>query len=240
PPQYFPLNVKMNKEGYDDIGEVLKRGTTAMSPEAFEVAANETAAVVLDVRHQDDFAKGHVPRSIFIGLNGDFAPWVGALIADVEQPILLVAPEGKEEEAITRLSRVGFDGTLGYLKGGIEAWKMAGKEVDTVMSVPATDVKTKMDSWQIIVFDVRKHGEYLSEHVLGATHTPLGYLNDHLAEFPNEEAFYIHCAGGYRSMIAASILKSRGIHNLIDVAGGFKAIKEAGITVSDYVCPTTL
>lgn len=239
PPQYFPLNVKMNKEGYEDIDDVLKRGTQALSPDAFEIAANETGAVVLDVRHQDDFAKGHVPRSIFIGLGGSFAPWVGALIADVKQPILLVAPKGKEEETITRLSRVGFDGTLGYLEGEIEAWKNAGKEMDTVKSIDADEFKQRLTE-KVPVFDVRKEAEYSAEHVENASLTPLDFINDHLIEFPEKEIFYVHCAGGYRSMIAASILKSRGIHNLIDVAGGFKAIKEAGIPVTDFVCPTTL
>lgn len=240
PPQYFPLNVKMNKEGYDDFDTVLKRSTQALSPDAFEAAANETEAVVLDVRHQDDFAKGHIPRSIFIGLDGSFAPWVGALIADVKQPILLVCPEGREEEAITRLSRVGFDYTLGYLKGGFEAWKKASKEYDTVSSISANALKDIMKKGNVPVFDVRKNGEYLSEHAISAINTPLDYLNDHLAEFPDEETFYLHCAGGYRSMIATSILKSRGIHNFIDIKGGFEAIKESGIKVSDYVCPSTL
>ena len=234
PPQYFPLNVKMNKEGYEDIGTVLERGTQALTPEAFETAANETGAVVLDVRHQDEFAKGHVPRSIFIGLDGSFAPWVGTLIADVEQRILLVAPEGREEETVTRLSRVGFDKTLGYLKGGIEAWKKSGKDVDTVDSANAQELKTKIEQG-VPVFDVRKESEYQSEHVKDDHLTPLDYINDHLAEFPDKETFYIHCAGGYRSMIAASILKSRGIHNLVDVAGGFADIKNVGIPVTDYV-----
>ncbi|RZS93296.1 MBL fold metallo-hydrolase [Aquimarina brevivitae] len=241
PPQYFPLNVKMNKEGYDDIDEVLERGTQALSPDAFETAANETGAIVLDVRHQNEFAKGHVPRSIFIGLDGGFAPWVGALIADVKQPILLVAPEGRIEEAVTRLSRVGFDQTLGFLKGGFEAWKEAGKDYDTVDSVSADTFKKQLEADdKTPVYDVRKEGEYVSEHIADAQNTPLDFLNEYLTEFPEKETFYVHCAGGYRSMIAASILKSRGIHNLIDVAGGFKAIKEAAIPVTDYVCPTTL
>ncbi|WP_318343407.1 MBL fold metallo-hydrolase [Flagellimonas baculiformis] len=239
PPQYFPLNVKMNKEGYEDIDTVLERGTQALTPEAFETAANETGAMVLDVRHQDDFAKGHVPRSIFIGLDGSFAPWVGALIADVKQPILLVTPEGREEETVTRLSRVGFDHTLGYLKGGIAAWKEAGKEIDTVDSVNAGQLETLMEKG-VPVYDVRKESEFIAEHVEDAHLTPLDFINDHLAEFPEKETFYVHCAGGYRSMIASSILKSRGIHNLVDVAGGFADIKKAGIPVTDYVCPTTL
>jgi len=240
PPQYFPLNVKMNKEGYEDIKVVLERGTRALSPKAFEAAANESGAIVLDVRNQDDFAAGHIPRSIFIGLDGSFAPWVGALIADVQQPILLVAPVGLEEEAVTRLSRVGFDGTLGYLDGGFDAWKKAAMEYDTVSQVDANKLKEVIETEKAPVFDVRKESEYLSEHILEAVNTPLDFLNDHLAEFPENKIFYVHCAGGYRSMIASSILKSRGIHNLIDVKGGFKSIQEAGIPVSEYVCPTTL
>ncbi|MFL1896205.1 rhodanese-like domain-containing protein [Aquimarina sp. 2-A2] len=240
PPQYFPLNVKMNKEGYTDIDQVIKRGTTALDPEAFEAMANETGAIVLDVRHQNDYVQGHIPRSIFIGIDGGFAPWVGALIADVEQPILLVAPEGRVEETITRLSRVGFDNTLGYLEGGFETWKKAGKDFDTISSISAEEFKTIQQKEEIPVFDVRKDGEFTAEHVDKAVHTPLDFINEHLGEFPENKNFYVHCAGGYRSVIAASILKSRGIHNLIDVAGGFKAIKEAGVETTDYVCPSTL
>ncbi len=240
PPQYFPANVKLNKEGYDDIEVVLSRGTKEFLPNAFEAAANATGAVVLDVRHQDDFVNGHIPRSIFIGLDGAFAPWVGALIADVKQPLLLVTDAGREEEAVTRLSRVGFDNTLGYLKGGFKAWKKASKEYDVVSSITAERFKKVLKEKQQSVFDVRKEREYLSEHVLDANNTPLDALNNHLSEFPKNKPFYIHCAGGYRSMIAASILKSRGIHNLIDVKGGFKAIQEAGISISEFVCPSTL
>ena len=240
PPQYFPLNVKMNKEGYDDITEVIERGTKPLSPKEFEVAANETGAVILDVRHQNEFVKGHIPRSIFIGLEGGFAPWVGALIADVEQPILLVTPPGREEETIIRLSRVGFDNTLGYLKGGFDAWKKEGFEYDTISAISALELKNRIEKDNVPVFDVRKIGEYKSEHIIDANNTPLDYLNDYLAEFPKDKTFYIHCAGGYRSVIAASILKSRGIHNLVDVAEGFKAIKEANIPITNYVCPSTL
>ena len=240
PPSYFPLNVQMNKEGYDDFEEVLARSAQALSPEAFELAANETEAIVLDVRHQDAFAKGHIPRAIFIGLAGSFAPWVGALIADVKQPILLVTEIGLEEEAITRLSRVGFDKTIGYLKGGFDAWKKASKEYDTVTSITANVLKELKEGATAPVFDVRKEGEFLSEHVLDAKHTPLEYLNNHLAAFPDEEIFYVHCARGYRSMIAASILKSRAIHNFINITGGFDAIKESEIKVSEFVCPSTL
>ncbi len=240
PPLYFPLNVKLNKEGYAHIDEVIKQGAKALSPEAFEAAANETEALVLDVRHQSEFIKGHIPRSIFIGLKGGFAPWVGALIADVEQPLLLVVDEGSEEEAITRLSRVGFDNTLGFLKGGVEAWKAAGKETDTLESISADTFKERLEANTIPVFDVRKEGEFIAGHIENANFTPLGNINNHLAEFPENEPFYVHCAGGYRSVIAASILKSRGIHNIIDVAGGMGAIKKVGIPVSDFVCPSTL
>ncbi|WP_420574930.1 MBL fold metallo-hydrolase [Kordia sp.] len=239
PPSYFPDNVKLNKEGYDDVSEVIKRGTTAYLPTEFEVIANETNAIVLDVRHQNDFVKGHIPRSIFIGLDGSFAPWVGALIADIEQPILLVTPEGREEETITRLSRVGFDTTLGYLKGGFNAWKKASKEYDSISSI-SVETFQKSFNEKLSIFDVRRENEYKSEHVLEAKNTPLDYLNNHLAEFPKDNTFFVHCAGGYRSVIAASILKSRGIHNLINVEGGFKAIKETEIPVSEFVCPTTL
>ncbi|CAM4085915.1 MBL fold metallo-hydrolase [Zobellia nedashkovskayae] len=240
PPKYFPLNVKMNKEGYEDIADVLDRGTTELNPDAFELLANETGAVVLDVRPQKDFITGHIPRSIFIGLNGDFAPWVGALIADTKQPLLLVTPEGMEEEAVTRLSRVGFDATIGVLKGGFNAWKKAGKDYDTITSISAEEAKSKIENKEAEVFDVRKESEFLSEHVLGAVNTPLDGLNDYLSEFPKDKTFLVHCAGGYRSVIAESILKSRGIHNFIDIGGGFGALKTAEVPSTDYVCPTTL
>lgn len=237
PPQYFPMNVQMNKEGYDDINQVLERGNQALSPEAFEAAAEETGALVLDVRNEKDFVKGFIPKSIFIGIDGGFAPWVGALIADVKQPILLVAPEGRIEETVTRLSRVGFDNTIGYLKGGFEAWKAAGKEIDRMNSIDAQTFKSKLEE-KTPVYDVRKPGEYAAEHLEQAYSTPLDFLNQHLAEFPDGEDFYVHCAGGYRSVIAGSILKSRGIHNLINVEGGMAAIKNSGIPTTDFVCPS--
>jgi glyoxylase-like metal-dependent hydrolase (beta-lactamase superfamily II)/rhodanese-related sulfurtransferase len=241
PPAYFPMNVKLNKEGYQDIEKVIAQSQHALSPREFELAANESDALMLDVRHQSDFAKGHVPRSIFIGLKGDFAPWVGALIKDVNQQILLIVEEDKLEEAIIRLSRVGFDNVIGYLEGGIEAWKKAGYDVDTVMSVAAGELKAELEkNPEVKIVDVRKASEYISEHLPSAVNIPLSEINDHLATFPEDNNFYVHCAGGYRSMIASSILKLRGIHNLIDVAGGFTSIKAADIEVSNYVCPSTL
>jgi glyoxylase-like metal-dependent hydrolase (beta-lactamase superfamily II)/rhodanese-related sulfurtransferase len=230
PPLYFPMNVRMNREGYTAFDEVIAQGTKPLDSEAFERMANETDAIILDVRNQIDFINAHIPRSIFIGLDGSFAPWVGALLADVEQKILLVASPGREEEAVTRLSRVGFDRTLGYLNGGIEAWKQTGKEIDTLESVDAETFKHKLDN-EIPIFDVRNEGEYAGAHLSTAKFTPLGFLNDFLNDFPSKEKFYVYCAGGYRSVIAASILKSRGIHNVVDVAGGFAAIKNVGIPV---------
>ncbi len=240
PPAYFPLNVAMNKKGYKSIDEVISNGNRALSPDEFDAAANETEALILDVRLEKDFVQGFVPRSIFIGLNGNFAPWVGAMIQDTQQPLLLVVNDNQIEEAITRLSRVGFDNTIGYLKGGIEAWADAGKDLDKIRSISADAFAKEWTETGSAIFDVRKDGEYTSEHIDGAHLTPLSDLNNHLAEFPKEGNFYIHCAGGYRSIIASSILKSRGYHNMTDVSGGFEAIKTTNLPRTDYMCPTTL
>lgn len=240
PPAYFPSNVKMNISGYESIDSVMSKGKVPLSPNQFERIANETDAVILDVRHQDEFAKGHIPKSIFIGIDGDFAPWVGALVADVKQPILLVAPKGREAEVITRLARVGFDAILGYLEGSFESWKNEAKEFDAITTVSAPVLKEIIENEEeVTIFDVRKESEYTAEHIEGAVNTPLSMINEFLSVFP-DKIFYLHCAGGYRSMIASSILKSRGMHNLIDVSGGFKAIKEVGIKITDYVCPSTI
>jgi len=230
PPSYFPLNVKMNREGYASIDEVLNQGTQPLKAEAFEKLADSTGAIILDVRHQSEFIKEHIPRSIFIGIDGGFAPWVGALIADTEQPILLVVPEDRQVETVTRLSRVGFDKTLGYLEGGLKAWTDAGKTTDNLESVSAETLKEKLNQ-SVPVFDIRKDGEFATSRIPVAKHTPLSEINIYIDTYPSTEPFYLYCAGGYRSVIAASILKSRGIHNVIDVAGGFKEIKEAGIEV---------
>ena len=239
PPAYFPMNVKLNKEGYKNVETIILEAKP-YNAKTFEFIATETDALILDVRHQDEFSKGHIPKSISIGIDGQFAPWVGALILDYKQPILLVTPEGREEETIKRLARVGYDNTLGYLKGGFETWRKSGLEYDTIISVTASELETKMEEEDLNIYDVRKPGEYLSEHIENVPSTPLDFLNNHLAEFPKEENFYIHCAGGYRSVIAASILKSRGYHNVIDVKGGFAAIKETNIKRTNYVCPSTI
>ena len=232
-PQYFPLNVKMNMEGYEHIDTVLESGTKSLSLNEFEAIANENEAIILDVRHQNEFAKGHIPKSIFIGIDGGFAPWAGSIIGNISQPILLVTPKGREKETVTRLARVGFDNTLGYLEGGTEIWDKAGKNLDSVNSVDTDALKQLMERDNIKIFDVRKPQEYQSEHVTNAFSTPLDFINDHLSEFPSNLPFYVHCAGGYRSMIAASILKRMEIHNIIDIKGGFAKIKEAGIEVSN-------
>tara|TARA_R110002049_G_scaffold68109_11_gene176668 strand:+ start:2396 stop:3802 length:1407 start_codon:yes stop_codon:yes gene_type:complete len=239
PPAYFPLNVKLNKEGYKSIDDVIKNSAKPLSVKDFELIANETDAIILDVRHQTEFIKGFIPQSIFIGIDGGFAPWVGALIKDITQPILLVAPEGREEDTITRLSRVGFDNVLGYLDGSFASWKDADKEIDILESISATTLEEKIAEKRP-VFDVRKPGEFASEHINVAESTPLDFLNNHISEFPKKEKFYVHCAGGYRSVIAASILKARGFHNVVDVAGGYAAIRNTNIERTATVCPSTL
>ena len=241
PPKYFPLNVLMNIQGYDSIDEVLSRGLHSMSPEAFETAATETGAIILDTREPQIFAKGFIPNSINIGVDGQFAPWVGALIPDIKHEILIVCEPGREEEVITRLSRVGYDHTIGFLQGGFEEWKKSGKETDHITSITADELSEIMKSEKPNILDVRKNSEYKSEHILDAENTPLDFVNDSMAQIDKNKNYYVHCAGGYRSMIFTSILRARGYHNLIDVKGGFKALKESGkFQVTDYVCPTTL
>ena len=238
PPAYFPQNVMMNIQGYESLDTVMQKADTPLSPKEFEAVANQTEALILDVRHEDDFVAAHIPGSIFIGLHGQFAPWVGALIKDVKQPILLVTPEEKEEETITRLSRVGFDNTLGYLNGGIKAWKDAGFETDTIETVSPENLANNYE--KAVVIDARKPSEFSAERVEKATNIPLDYINDYLAEVPKDETFYVHCAGGYRSVIWASILKARGYHNMINVAKGMNGIKNTTIPLTQFVCPSTL
>lgn len=238
PPAYFPSNVRLNREGYESIDKVLSSGLKALTPKELEVIVESADALMLDVRTPKDYEDGHIPQSIFIGLKGSFAPWVGELIVDIYKPIVLIVAEGQEEEAITRLSRIGFDNVLGYLSGGIEAWKSSGKEIDTIHSIDANALKENQSNSSSQVFDVRKISEYTSEHMTSAKNTPLSTLNNHLAEFPKEDNFYIHCKSGYRSMIAASILKSRGYHNFINISDGFIGITKTGIPMTDFSCPS--
>ena len=240
PPGYFPKNVLMNIQGYESLDKVMDRGMRALDVEAFELVANEERPLVLDTRPSAVFAKGFIPNSVNIGLESNFAMWVGELIPDIKQTILLVTEPGKEEESIIRLSRVGYDNTIGYLKGGFDAWKDAGKEVDHVRRINAEQFAKHMAEEKLVVFDVRKKSEFDSEHVVGAVNVPLNVISQHLAEFPKDKAFVLHCQGGYRSMIAASILKQRGWDNFVDVEGGFQAIASTGVERTDYVCPTTM
>ncbi|MGB0850498.1 MAG: MBL fold metallo-hydrolase [Bacteroidia bacterium] len=240
PPAYFPMNVMMNKQGYANIEDVISSGSKALTPTEFEAAANETEAIILDTRSQEAFVDGFIPQSIFIGIYGGFAPWVGALIRDVKQPILIVADEGKLEEVITRLSRVGFDNTIGYLKGGFEAWKNENREIDTIRSISASDFQREWTDNSLPLFDVRKKGEFGSSHIDNANHVCLSAINESLSEFPTEENFYVHCAGGYRSVIASSILKMRGYHNLTNIAGGYDDLEKTDLPKITDVCPSTL
>ena len=242
PPGYFPQNVMMNKMGYDSIDTVMERGGRALSPRAFDAAANETDALILDTRKADVFARGFVPNSINIAIDGSFAPWAGVMIPDVKQEILLVAEPGREQEVITRLARVGYDYCIGYLDGGFDAWKEAGMETDDIRQVTVDVVADLISSGkEINLLDVRKKSEYDSEHVLIAENTPLDYLNESMGIINPDKTYYVHCAAGYRSMVFISALRARGYRNLIDVAGGMDAIKNSGrFQLSEYVCPTTL
>lgn len=236
PPAYFPMNVAMNKKGYNSFEDVMNNGLKALSPDEFETAAEATGAVILDTRSAGEFAKGFIPQSVNIALAGDFAPWVGAMIGDVNQEILLVTDPGKEEEAVTRLSRVGFDKILGHLKGGFTTWLNSGKEIDTVNCISAEQFAGEVKIGESKVIDVRKESEYNAEHVDEAYNRPLAYINDWISEIRPDEHFFLHCAGGYRSMIAASILQARGFRNFSEVDGGFNAIAKTNVPKSDFVC----
>ncbi len=223
PPGYFGMNVAMNKKGYDSLEDVMEKGKQALEPNAFEVAAEESGALILDTRNPKEFYQGFVPQSINIGIDGGFAPWVGAMIMDVKQPILLITDEGREEETIIRLSRVGFDNVLGYLKGSFAGWKAEGKEVDTVNRISPEEFAQKFDKETSKVVDVRKESEYAAQHVEEAFNKPLDFINDWVRDINPDEHFFMHCAGGYRSMIAASILQARGYRNFTEIEGGFGA-----------------
>lgn len=242
PPAYFPENVRMNIKGYTSIDEVLSKGTQALSPAEFEATANDTHALLLDTRSAEDFARGFIPNSINIGVDGNFAPWVGALIPDIKQPILLIADEGRAEEIVTRLARVGYDNAIGFLQGGFEAWEKEGREVDSIPRVTADELADRLAADPALrILDVRKQSEHLSEHVIGSENMALDYINQHTSDVSKEKTYYVHCAGGYRSMIFISILRARGYNNLIDIQGGFAALKATGrFPISDFVCPTTM
>jgi glyoxylase-like metal-dependent hydrolase (beta-lactamase superfamily II)/rhodanese-related sulfurtransferase len=234
PPQYFALNAKLNKTGYGSIDEVMKRGAQPLTPREFETIVNTTGAVMLDVRSKNEFVKEYVPNSIFIGLDGSFAPWVGALVPDVEQEIVVVAPEGKEKETVMRLARVGFDNTLGYLRGGITAWKAAGMDVESITSIDVSEFAERFGKEENVkILDVRKPGEWKAGHIQDAQNFPLDFINRNMSEVDKQQSYFVHCRSGYRSTIAASILKARGYHNLVDVIGSFDEIKASQIPVTD-------
>ena len=240
PPGYFPKNVVMNIKGYESLDDVMDRAEQPLDPDAFELVANESRALILDTRKDAEFAKGFIPNSINIGLDGNFAPWVGEMIPDIKQQILLVTDPGDEEESIIRLSRVGYDHVIGYLKGGFESWKAAKKEVDSTERISSEAFAKAYGNKDYELFDVRKKSEFDSQHVKGAHNVPLNEINQHLAEFPKDKTFALHCEGGYRSMIASSILKQRGYDNFVDIEGGFEDLKETKVEMTDYVCPSTL
>ena len=240
PPGYFPQNVLMNIKGYESLDTIKERGERPLSPAAFEVAANETNALMLDTRKPEDFAKGHIPNSISIGLDGNFAQWVGEMIPDVKQEILLITYPDKEEEAITRLSRVGYDHAIGFLDGGFDAWQKEKKQVERINRITASQFEKAYFGEGPLAFDIRKKSEFDSEHVIGAINIPLNELNQHLSQFPKDKPFVLYCEGGYRSMIAASILMQRGWEDFVDVSDGFDEIKKTKVEKSDYICPTTM
>ena len=240
PPGYFGFNVAMNKKGYESFEQVLNNGMKALNPEEFEAAAENSEALILDTRSNVDFYKGFIPQSINIGLNGDFAPWVGSMIIDVKQPLLLVTEIGKVEETVTRLSRVGFDNILGHLQGGFETWLKAGKEADVVDRISAEQFSKHFNKEEDKVIDIRKESEYSAEHVENAYNRPLASLNEWIKDVNPEEHFFLHCAGGYRSMIAASVLQARGYRNFTEIEGGFSAIAKTNLSKTDFVCQSKI
>lgn len=241
PPQYFAKNAMLNKKGYGSFDHVLQRGAAALSPSAFEAVVDSEGALILDTRREDVFRQGFIPGSIFIGIDGTFAPWVGSLVVDLHQPIVIVAPEGREEEVVTRLARVGYDNTLGYLEGGIDAWKAAGKTLDTIESITADELALRLRAGAVEHYlDVRKPTEYLSQHAEEAENFPLDYINSNMQRLNPKNTYYVQCLGGYRSMIMASILKARGFRDVIDISGGWRAVEESQVPKTEFVCPTTI
>ncbi len=240
PPAYFGMNVAMNKKGSQSFETVLNNGMRAIHAIEFESVADETSALILDTRNNKDFSKGFIPQSINIGIDGDFAPWVGALIADVSQPIILVTEIGREEETVTRLSRVGFDNLIGHLQGGFEAWQKAGQEIDTVNRITSEQFAKEVKIGESKIIDIRKETEYTAEHVEEAYNKPLATINEWIKDINPDTPFYLHCAGGYRSMIAASILQARGFRNFTEIEGGFNAIAKTNVPKTNFVCQSKI
>lgn len=239
PPAYFAKNAKLNKTGYQSIDEVMKRGAKALSPREFELVANEMDALILDVRNKEDFVKGFIPNSVFIGLDGSFAPWVGALVPDLMQPILIVAPVGQEAETVMRLARVGYDNAIGYLEGGFESWKKEGREIDSIETINVTELeKSYKTNPSIDIIDVRKPSEWEAEHIESSKNVALDFINDNMSQIKKDQTYYMHCRSGYRSTVAASILKARGYNKLVNVHGTFDDMLKTSIPMKEYVCPS--
>ncbi len=235
PPQYFPHNVLMNiTGGLKSIDEIVSTGVKPLTVNEVQTLVKDAGALLLDTRNNQSFADAHIPGSVFIGLDDNFAPWAGTLIINLKQPIILVTDEGREEEAVVRLSRVGYDNTLGFLKGGITAWKDFGNTPGTLNECTAeqfAELRIKTTG-NINVLDVRRKSEYNTEHLACAKNFPLDFINQHIDELNKNETYYLHCAGGYRSVIAASILRSKGYLNVINIKGGYKALIKTNLARS--------
>ena len=242
PPQYFGNNVRMNKGVNIGIDEILLKGTSPIDADSFKEMSEHNDILVIDTRTKEIYTnEGTVPGAWYIGLGGSFAPWVGALISNINQKIIFIAEEGREQEVVTRFSRVGYDNILGYLRGGIHSWKAAGHKVDQIGSMSATQFANSLKEGSMgVALDVRKESEYLSEHVVGVENFPLDFIHTNFAEINVDKEYFLHCASGYRSLIAASIFQANGVKKVTDVRGGFKDIKDTGVKLTDYVCPTTL
>ena len=237
PPQYFPKNVLMNQSKNTSIDDVLNQGTKALSIEEFQKLMKMEDVLLIDCRTKTDFVKEHIPGSLFFGLDGSFAPWIGTLINDIHQKIILICPEGKETEAVTRLARTGYDNSLGYLKGGITIWKSNGLETSSIKSIQPKDLENELKNISLV--DVRKPNEYDAESVRGAVNLPLDFIHKNIDKYSSNKKYYIHCQSGYRSVIASSILKANGVNDVVDVAGGFKLIKESTeLEIADFNCPS--
>ncbi len=243
PPQYFPFNVLLNlKGGMDSIDDIIRKGKNPLSAKEFEAIWESTDALVLDTRKKEAFAAEHIPGSIFIGVDDSFAPWVGTLITDLKQPILFIADEGREEEVIVRLARVGYDHTIGYLKGGVAAWKEAGYATELIKEISPEDFATlfEMDNKHTYLLDARRKSEFDSEHLVGAENFPLDFINQNMSQLDRNKKYFIHCAGGYRSLIMCSILKSRGFDHLVNIKSGYKVLSQTGLAKTKYTAPKTM
>lgn len=240
PPQYFPKNAQLNRIGYTALDDILVKGVKPLTVQELISAVKQLGALILDTRPKEQFVRAFIPGSVWIGLDDKFAPWVGALIQDLDQPIVFVSTPGQEEQVVTRLSRVGYDHSLGYLNGGFDTWMEAGEATDMLYEVSAQEFVRRGECHRLNVLDVRRKSEYDAQHLEGAQNFPLDFINKNMAMVHKDQLYYLHCQGGYRSVIAASILKARGFDQLINVQGGFGAIKNFSHHLTSYVMPQTM